>query len=187
MRFAPRVACFALAAALAHGATPGNPMPAVWKEQRASFFYKGRTARYSCDGLRDKVRALLLDLGARRDVKIVAVGCGDHDRFHVNAASPSLSIDFSAPALPDAAGRPLSAGDMSAIDARFEAFMITTDTFRNMGVGDCELVEEFTRQILPRLVTRGVKRDIACSEDQQRNKFLVQGVVLKTLPRAGLR
>ncbi len=47
----------------------GNPISAVWKERRLDFFYKGRLARYSCDGLRDKVRALLLDLGARRDVR----------------------------------------------------------------------------------------------------------------------
>ncbi len=41
-------------------ADTGNPLPAVWKEQRLNFFYMGRTSRYSCDGLRDKMRALLL-------------------------------------------------------------------------------------------------------------------------------
>ena len=55
----------------------GNPVPAVWKEQHLEFFYVGRTARYSCDGLRDKVRALLLDLGARRDIRVTAIGCED--------------------------------------------------------------------------------------------------------------
>jgi len=55
---------------------------------------------------------------------------------------------LSAPALPDAAAKPLHPGDLSATDARFVAFAITSDAFRNMGIGDCELVEEFTRQIL---------------------------------------
>jgi hypothetical protein len=53
----------------------GNPMAAVWKEQHINFFYMGRTSRYSCEGLRDKVRAMLLELGARRDMNIAAVGC----------------------------------------------------------------------------------------------------------------
>lgn len=163
----------------------GNPVPAVWKERHIDFFYMGRTARYSCGGLRDKVRAMLLDLGARRDVKIVPVGCEDYDRVHVDSAGPSLNIVFSAPALPDAAAKPLHPGDLAATDARFVAFAITSDAFRNMGIGDCELVEEFTRQILPKLATRDVKQDITCVPYQQSgSRFLVRGEILKTLPRA---
>ena len=57
-----------LFAASAWGADAGsgNLIPAVWKEQHLRFYYLGRTSRYSCDGLRDKVRAMLLELGARR-------------------------------------------------------------------------------------------------------------------------
>jgi hypothetical protein len=179
------------ASASALPATPGTPlstgMPvaAVWKEQRIDFFYMGRTALYSCDGLRDKVRAMLLDLGARRDVKITAVGCEDNDRLPANSTEPSLSIIFSAPALPDAVAKPLRTGDLAATDARFEAFTIASDAFRNMGIGDCELVEEFTRQILPKLVTRNLKHDITCVPYQQSgSRFLVHGEILKTLPRA---
>ena len=39
------------------------------RSSTSNFFYTGRTSRYSCDGLRDKVRAMLLDLGARRDIR----------------------------------------------------------------------------------------------------------------------
>ena len=41
-------------AASAWGADVGSdtPIPAIWKEQHLSFFYMGRTSRYSCDGLR---------------------------------------------------------------------------------------------------------------------------------------
>ena len=56
-------------------ADAGKPVAAVWREQHLRFFYMGRTSRYSCDGLRDKVRAMLLDLGARRDLTITALGC----------------------------------------------------------------------------------------------------------------
>jgi hypothetical protein len=163
----------------------GNPLAAVWKEQHINFFYMGRTARYSCEGLRDKVRAMLLDLGARRDLKIAAVGCEDYDRVRVKSMAPSLNIIFSAPALPDTSAKPLHEGDLAATDARFETFTITSDAFRNMGIGDCELVEEFTHQILPKLVTRDLKRDITCVPYQQSgSRFLVKGKVLRPLPQA---
>lgn len=161
----------------------GNPVAAVWKERHVEFFYMGRTARYSCEGLRDKVRAMLLDLGARRDPTIVALGCEDDARARVSAAGPHLSITFSAPALPDPAAKPVRAGDLAATDARFVAFSITTDAFRNMGIGDCELVEQFARQILPKLVTRDVRQDITCIPNElSGSHYMLRGEVLRPLP-----
>ena len=164
----------------------GNPVAAVWKEQHLSFFYMGRTSRYSCDGLRDKVRAMLLDLGARRDLEVTAIGCeSSAARVRLERLSPSLNIVVSTPALPDAAAKPLHPGDLAAVDARFETFTITNDPFRNMGVADCELVEEFARQILPKLVTRDLKQDITCVPFQQSGgRFLVRGRILRSLPHA---
>jgi len=166
-------------------AVTGIPVAAVWREQHLDFFYMGRTSRYSCDGLRDKVRAMLLDLGARRDVKIAATGCEDSGRMRANSPAPSLNITFSAPALPDPSAKPLHEGDLAATDARFESFTIASDAFRNLGFGDCELVQEFSRQILPKLVTRSLKRDITCVPFQASgSRFLVRGEILKPLPRA---
>jgi hypothetical protein len=154
----------------------GTPMPAVWKEQHLSFLYAGRTSRYSCDGLRDKVRAMLLDMGARRDLTVATLGCTE--------PAPRLNIVYSTPAPADPKLKPLHPGDLAAVDARFETFVITNDVFRNMGMADCELVEEFARQILPRLVTRGLKLDITCGPARQRGgRFLVRGEILKSLPQ----
>jgi len=163
----------------------GIPVAAVWREQRFNFTYMGRTSRYSCDGLRDKVRAMLLDLGARRDLTIAATGCADYGRVPVDSATPSLAVVFSAPAIPDVSMKPSHAGDLAAIDARFESFTIASDAFRSLGFGDCELVEEFTRQILPKFVTRRMTRDITCVPYQASgSRFLVKGEILKPLPRA---
>ena len=171
------------AAGLPSAAQPSaaQPLAAVWKEQHLSFFYMGRTARYSCDGLRDKVRAMLLDLGARRDLSITALGCDDSaPRARPGAAGPSLALVFAAPALPDPNAKPRHVGDLSTFNARFEAFTIAGDAFRNMGVADCELVQEFAHQILPRLVTRDLKQDISCGPLQQSGgRFLVRGEILK--------
>jgi hypothetical protein len=164
----------------AAGEGGGDPVPAVWKEQRMDFSYMGRTARYSCEGLRDKMRSLLLDLGARRDLKVSLWACDESATLRRGYVGPRLSIVFSSPALPDAAAQPLHAGDLSAVEARYESFTLTSDAFRNYGVGDCELVEEFARQILPKLATKDVKQDITCVPYQSSgSRFFVSGEILR--------
>jgi hypothetical protein len=161
----------------------GNPRAAVWKAQRVEFFYVGRTSRYSCDGLRDKVRAMLIDLGVRRDLAIVAIGCAGYDRMSASLAGLRLKIEFSSPVLPAAGSRPLREGDLAAVDARFQAFRIASDAFRDMSFGDCELVQQFTQQLLPKLVVRDVRQDIVCVPYQpSASRFLVRGEILKPLP-----
>ena len=169
-------------------ADTGGPMPAVWKEQHVEFSYAGRTSRYSCDGLLEKVRAMLLDLGARRDVKITPLRCADTEPMHGDDGASRIKIVFSSPARPDVADKPLHPGDLAATDARFEPFTIMSDAFRNMGIGDCELVQEFTRQILPRLMVRDVRQDILCVPYKPSvSRFFVRGEVFKSLPRGERR
>jgi hypothetical protein len=162
----------------------GSLLPAAWKEQRLNFFYMGRTARYSCEGLRDKMRALLLMLGARRDLKVSVSSCDESAPNLGHSLGPSLSMIFSSPVLKDAAAKPLHAGDLAAVDARYEPFTLSRDPFRNFGIGDCELVEQFVRKILPRFVTRQVQQDITCVPYQlSGSRFFVRGEVLKAVSR----
>jgi hypothetical protein len=172
--------------ASAWGADAGdnNLISAVWKEQHLRFVYMGRTSRYSCDGLRDKVRAMLLDLGVRRDLTITVLGCEDSAARSLRASpGPSLAIVFSSPALADATTKPQHVGDLSAVDARFEAFSITSDAFRNMDIADCELVEEFAHRVLPKLAVRNLKQDISCVPFQESGgRFLLRGEVLRSVP-----
>src|ERR1700760_4592296 len=57
-------------------APAGEPQSAVWTEKELTFVYQGFTTRYSCDGLRDKVRGVLLDLGAeKKGLKVMQMGC----------------------------------------------------------------------------------------------------------------
>ena len=173
-------------------AQTGDPIPAVWKEQHVEFSYSGRTSRYSCDGLLEKVRAMLLDLGARRDVKLTPLRCADAEPMrgptHSDGGGSRIKIVFSSPARPEAADRPLHPGDLAATDARFEPFTIMSDAFRNMGIGDCELVQQFTRQILPRLMVRDVRQDILCVPYKpSASRFFVRGEVFKSLPHAERR
>ena len=158
----------------------GSPLQAVWKEQHLEFSYMGRTARYSCQGLRDKMRSLLLDLGARRDLQVSLVGCNESAPLGRGYLGPRLSLTFSSPALPDTAAQPLHPGDLAAVSAHFEPFTLTSDAFRNYGVGDCELVEEFAKEILPHFSARDVKQDITCVPYQASgSRFWVRGEILR--------
>jgi hypothetical protein len=158
----------------------GSPLQAVWKEQHLDFSYMGRTARYSCQGLRDKMRSLLLDLGARRDLQVSLYACDETESLRRGYIGPRLSLVFSTPALPDASAKPLHAGDLVPVNARYESFTLTSDAFRNYGVGDCELVEEFARDILPHLSTRNVKQDITCIPYQASgSRYLIRGEILR--------
>ncbi|HEX3915003.1 MAG TPA: hypothetical protein VHW71_16000 [Steroidobacteraceae bacterium] len=158
----------------------GSPVRAVWREQRMDFSYMGRTARYSCQGLRDKMRSLLLDLGARRDLRVSLLGCNESAPLVRGYLGPRLSLDFFSPQLPDPSVKPLSPGDLLPVDARYESFILTSDAFKNYGVGDCELIEEFARDILPRFGARNVKRDISCIPYQASgSRFFVRGEILR--------
>jgi hypothetical protein len=160
----------------------GNPLPAVWKEQRLNFVYMGVTSRYSCAGLRGKMRSLILELGAGRDLKISALGCNVQPSAGAARIAPTLTMVFSAPALPDSAAKPLHAGDLAAISARYQPFAVAPDAFRTFDIGDCELVEEFVQQILPKFATRDVNKSITCVPNQLSGlPFVVRGEVLKVM------
>ena len=165
------------------GARDAGMVPAVWKEQRLSFLYLGRTARYSCEGLRDKMRSFLLDLGARRDLKVWVLGCDESaPRAGRETIAPSLSMVFSSPTPADVNAKRLHSGDLTPLQARYQTFTLTRDAFKNYGIGDCELVEQFTRMILPRLSARQVRRDITCVPYQNAgSRYFVRGEILKAV------
>jgi hypothetical protein len=155
-------------------------MPAVWKEQSIEFSYFGRTSRYSCDGIRDKLHAILAIVGVRREIHAVAVGCAESgEPRQLHEMSPTVHLVFSSPALPDAAAKPAHPGDLAPLDAQFQAFSIVADAFRNMQPGDCELVEEFVRQVLPKLTTRNLETNVTCIPYQlSGSHYSVRGEVL---------
>ena len=71
-------------ASLADDSAPSGG-PGTWQSHKYSFQFLGFTTTYSCDGLADKLRIVLLAAGARSDVKSVpgacASGFGRPDKF----------------------------------------------------------------------------------------------------------
>src|ERR1700722_14287515 len=64
---------------------PSSRESGSWQKHEYSFQFMGFTSTYSCDGLADKVKVLLLAAGARHDVKSTpgacASGFGRPDKF----------------------------------------------------------------------------------------------------------
>src|SRR5580692_5410466 len=81
------------------------PPAAQWVQRSLDYTYFGFTAKYSCDGLRDTVRNVLLALGARKqDLKIKSQGC---IKLQGPESFPGVSAQFSVlvPVTPDDIGK----------------------------------------------------------------------------------
>ena len=54
-----------------------EPITAVWKEREIDFLYRSSTNIYDCGALRDRVRSILVAIGARPDMEVRVSNC-DH-------------------------------------------------------------------------------------------------------------
>jgi hypothetical protein len=155
---------------------------AVWKTQEIQFNYFGFTSTYTCDGLRDRVRAILQQVGADKDMKVSTFGCGAMDR---PTRLPSLKIVLSTPvpATPENIAAISKQAEEQASDKKskgkqpqradttdqFPAIWRTVD-FRKSNVqarsGDCELMEQLRDQVFKKLSVRIVDDHLNCIPNQ---------------------
>ena len=145
-------------------APAGEPQSAVWTDKELTFVYQGFTTRYSCDGLRDKVRSVLLDLGAqKKDLKVMEMGCssptGRPDPFpgvrvKMRVLQPADSPDAAKAADPTPVAAHWKPVDLKLRDS------FTTDS------GECELVEQIRQKIVPAFAARNVDLRTTCIPHQ---------------------
>jgi hypothetical protein len=143
---------------------------AAWKKHEVDLLYMGFTTRYSCAGLKSKVKLLLKHLGARPDVKIVERGCefgyphgSDLSRLRQHVADfPRLKLEFYAPELPEAGARNVGEPVLGV----WKPVVIRRNSPRGLEMGDCELVEIFRDRVLPKFLTRNVEGDVNCIPHQ---------------------
>jgi hypothetical protein len=133
--------------------------PGVWQEHRYSFVFLGFTSTYSCDGLADKLRVLLIAAGARKDSKalpgVCAVGFGRPDKL----ARAELTFYTLAPT-------PAGQSDGGQIDGTWRAVAFADRVPQELKTGDCELVEQFRTDLLPMFTTRNVDYHTTCIPNQ---------------------
>jgi hypothetical protein len=170
-------------AALADVPTATQPVqPALWTPKELRFVYTGFTTKYSCDGLREKIRKVLLELGARKDdLAVNQAGCaGDPGR---PTTFPTVSIKMNvlqpAPAPPPGANAP------PAVPARWQLVDLTKSRDPLNVAGDCELIEQIEHTILPQFTTRNLEYRSSCVPNQlQLGTYLKVEALLPETPPA---
>jgi hypothetical protein len=134
---------------------------AVWTPKKLQFTYMGFTARYSCDGLSDKLKRVLLDLGARGDLKVTPTGCsggfGRPSRF------PGISATVQ---VLQPVGDQSPAPDAQVIGTHWKNVVVAPKGDPLNAAGDCELTEQIKQRILPLFSTRNVDYSSTCIPNQ---------------------
>ncbi len=167
--------CAALPALLIAGSsfadestTAAGQTSGVWQKHEYSFAYMGFTSTYSCDGLADKLKLLLIASGARQDAKAqpgaCASGFGRPDKF----ARASLTFYTLAPG-----NQTGSEGSADApVAGLWRPVALTDRSPRDLRVGDCELVEQFRNTVLPMFATRNLEDHTTCVPHQQSGSMI---------------
>jgi hypothetical protein len=134
--------------------------PGTWQSHKYTFQFLGFTTTYSCDGLADKLKIVLLAAGARSDVKSVpgacASGFGRPDKF----ARADLTFYTLTPA---DSGTAAGAG----VQGAWRAVTFAARQPQQLALGDCELMEQFRQQVLPMFSTRNVVSNTTCIPHQE--------------------
>ncbi len=180
---ATAAALIGCAASLQCGATPAasaapgeeEVVAGNWQHHVAKFTYVGFTAFFTCGGLEDHVRQILIHLGARADARVSATGCpGPVD-------SPSRSAWVEADFYSLAASEdPAAAG---AVQARWAPLQMSPKRPFFIRSGDCELFQAMKDLITKNFSLRDVEYSTSCFPHQDSLAgFEVKAEALQAVP-----
>jgi hypothetical protein len=172
------VLVLATGVANAQSATDESVVEAVWKPQRMNFVYRGYSTLYSCRGLQDKLQKILTTVGARGRIELRSYSCDDElaiARFQIALTSPVeatpenleqlTTYDSRDELVARVRGERLaSAEDLPRFPAVWKTISFARSRQMKLAPGDCELVLQLRRHILPRLAVQIVKDQVRCSE-----------------------
>ncbi len=149
-------------------AVAGDAAPGTWQAHRYLFQYLAYNTSYSCIGLADKLRLLLHTTGAR-DIHANPV-CLGHPGTPERVPEANLGFQSLAPS---------SAGGDEASPAGLMASGVwrhvtwTPGTPTTLGSGDCSLIEEMLKTVLPMLATRNLQTKFDCAQNHDYGSFSV--------------
>lgn len=157
-----RLATLAVAATLTIPAAWAAPQPdaamraapeaGVWTPKEVDFAYRAFTSRYTCDGLRDKVRSIVLKLGARADAKVLTYGCLRGPRPE-QLPNVRIRMHVLQPAPTDSA---------ATVPAHWQTVDFAAGRDPAELAGECELIEQVREHVLPLFTTRNVSGSTTC-------------------------
>jgi len=170
----------------ATAADAGSAVMAVWVQKEVNFPYKGLTAYYTCDGIRDTVRRMLRYIGARPDFKVRIRSCVNDAGANRNLGGvepmPWVYITAALPqpvtpellaelAKPDpkaelvarATGKPSVKAEATAqFPAQWRRLQFVGKPIGPVQQGDCELVDEMAESAFAQLGARVIEDLTAC-------------------------
>jgi hypothetical protein len=154
-------------------AQPETGQPGVWVPHNLIVSLRGLPRPYSCDELWYKFHDVLLAIGARPTMRILAYRCdsspGDRSR------SPAVELKFE---FPDKVHGPEAR--WATVSVGTKAVQIGPGQPPSIDSGDCELVKQMTENLLESLPVQIVASDLVCSGPRQRvhSRFGVTARVL---------
>lgn len=157
-----------------------EPVQAIWKNQEFAFFFQSQTTFYSCSSLEAKLERILKALGIPKPyVRVRSVDCqGGPVRM------PRVLVNITAPveATPEAIAERDKGKSKRELTARVrgekedpEALAPFPAQWKRVSLsrgavdlepGDCELIDELRRKVLPKLAIRVVKDSTHCTPQQ---------------------
>ena len=133
---------------------------AAWTRHEVDLQYMGFTTRYTCSGMKSKVKLLLKHMGVRSDVKILERGC--EYGYQKVADFPRMKITFWAPTIP----KPGDKDPGDPVLGVWKPVVIKRDSPKGLEMGDCELVELFYDRVVPKFLTRNAQGGVNCIPHQ---------------------
>jgi len=131
------VLCLPLAAARAD---MGEPVNADWQSHELTFNFSSFNTWYNCQSFEDRLTDILRQLGAREDVKVRTSGCyGSRDLGNMLTSRITVHLPMT--------GQATATGFM----AGYRTVKLRGDQRTSTGLGDCEMLEQIQRQLLPKL------------------------------------
>jgi hypothetical protein len=159
----------------ADGVSPAPSEPSVWQHHHATIDYYGITARYTCDGLEDKVRALLLYFGARADLKVRAIGCA-HGLDRPSRIT-LVNADFDSLAAADA-------GASQTVPGQWVNLTLMPRRPTWMGDGECELMDQLKDLLTKSFSMRNMDYRTSCFPNEITiADYDIKGQILKAAPK----
>ena len=151
---------------------------AQWEVKQVRFRFIGMSTAYTCDSMENILKRLLRLLGARDDARAESrcIGSNGPTRVH------RVKLAFAIPRLADKT-------DISReiVPAEWQEVKITGRSSRHLDSGDCELIEQFDRQVLPLFQVSKLNKRIRCVPSRSEfNNLSLKMHVLKVLDKTEL-
>jgi hypothetical protein len=132
---------------------------AVWAPKELNFAYQGFTTKYSCDGLQERMRDVLLKLGARPDLRVRGYGC-----TRLAGPDPLAGVSIKMNVL-----QPAGKQGGPAVPVHWQRVDLLTGLYERDPVdaaADCELIGQIKQKVLPLFATRNVDYRATCEAHQ---------------------